>query len=67
MSGLGTRLRLRWFAFAPALFCLCGLGYAEEKHRNYFDAPEQSIALEQLARGIDDVEAVINELVVLDK
>jgi len=30
-------------------------------------ASEQSIAIEQLVRGIDDVESVINELVVLDK
>ncbi|MDO8252351.1 MAG: BON domain-containing protein [Rhodoferax sp.] len=30
-------------------------------------ASEQSIAMEQLVRGIDDVEAVINELAVLDK
>jgi osmotically-inducible protein OsmY len=27
---------------------------------------EQADALEQLVRGIDDVEAVVNELVVLD-
>lgn len=153
-------MRLRWFAFAPALFCLCGVGYAGEERRNYFDDPflqvtaalaqcptqegsritrsemraeahyraergtscyqsgrcrlpnaylydkeiiprvkkailadgrfsdtsiwvegqrrwvwlkgcvlasEQSIAMEQLVRGIDDVEAVINELLVLDR